>query len=235
MKKFWNIVKTIFVWIVIVAAVAMMVFTIFSVNTFDQSHRSIFGMKFMIVRTDSMSATDFDAGDLIVIKTVDPATLQAGDIISYTSQNYNNFGETVTHKIRTLTTNENGDAGFVTYGTTTNTDDETIVTYPFVLGKYVFCIPKLGTFFAFLKTIPGYVLCILLPFLLLIGYNGATCVQLFRKYKAEQQAELQAERDQIEAERAENQRMMQELLELKAKLSQSESAPADDSQEPTQS
>ena len=33
-------------------------------------------------------------------------------------------------------------------------------------------------------------------------------------------AEMQAEKDQLEAERAENQRMMQELLALKAQLEQ---------------
>ena len=93
-----------------------------------------------------------------------------------------------------------------------------MVTYPFVLGKYQKHIPKVGTFFRFLKTTPGYIVCILVPFLILILLEGIRCIRLFRKYKAEQQAELQAERDKIEAERAETQRMMQELLELKAQM-----------------
>ena len=38
--------------------------------------------------------------------------------------------------------------------------------------------------------------------LLLILTEGIRCIRLFRKYKAEQQAELQAERDKIDAERA---------------------------------
>lgn len=81
MKKAWNIIKNILVWLILIAAIGMMIFTIFSVNTFDQSHRSIFGYKFFIVQSDSMSATDFDAGDIIFVKEVDPATLQEGDII----------------------------------------------------------------------------------------------------------------------------------------------------------
>ena len=124
----------------------------------------------------------------------------------------------MTHKIRKLTTDANGEPGFVTYGTTTDTDDETIVTYSYVLGKYATHIPKVGTFFQFLKTTPGYIVCILVPFLLLILIEGVRCIRLFHKYKAEQQAELQAERDQIEAERAENQKMMQELLAMKAQM-----------------
>ena len=57
-----------------------------------------------------------------------------------------------------------------------------------------------------------------MPFLLLILYNGINVVRLFRKYKREQLAVMQAERDKIEQERAETQRMMAELLELKAQL-----------------
>ena len=218
--KALKIIRSIFVWLMVALAVFMMIFTIVSVSTFDRADRSLFGYKAFIVLSDSMSKTDFNAGDLVLVKAVDPSTLKEGDIIAYTSQNTSNYGETVTHKIRKLTTDANGEPGFVTYGTTTDTDDETVVTYPYVLGKYSSHIPKVGTFFQFLKSTPGYIVCILIPFLLLILLEGIRCIRLFRKYKAEQQAELQAERDKIEAERAETQRMMQELLQMKAQMAQ---------------
>lgn len=220
--KALKIIRSIFVWFVVALAVCMMIFTIVSVSTFDRADRNLFGYKAFIVLSDSMKATDFDAGDLVLIKEVDCSTLKEGDIIAYTSQNTSNYGETVTHKIRKLTTDANGEPGFVTYGTTTDTDDETIVTYPYVLGKYQSHIPKIGTFFQFLKTTPGYIVCILIPFLILILLEGIRCIRLFRKYKAEQQAELKAERDKIEADRAETQRMMQELLAMKAQMGQNE-------------
>lgn len=223
MKKTLNIVKSIFIWLLLIATVGMMVFTVFSVMTFDRNDRSVFGYKFFIVQSDSMSATDFSAGDIVFVKEIDPSTLKEGDIIAYISQNTSNYGETVTHKIRSLTTNENGDAGFVTYGTTTNTDDETVVTYPYVLGKYTGHLPKVGTFFAFLKTTPGYILCILVPFLVLIGYNGLNCISLFRRYKKEQMQELQAEREKIEEERRQSAQMLRELQELRSQLAASES------------
>lgn len=219
--KALKIIRSIFVWLMVALAVFMMIFTVVSVSTFDRADRSLFGYKAFIVLSDSMSKTDFSAGDLVLVKEVDPSTLKEGDIIAYTSQNISNYGETVTHKIRKLTTDANGEPGFVTYGTTTDTDDETVVTYPYVLGKYSSHIPKVGRFFMFLKTTPGYIVCILIPFLLLILLEGIRCIRLFRKYKAEQQAELQAERDKIEADRAETQRMMQELLQMKAQMAQS--------------
>lgn len=235
MKKTLHIIKNILVWAVVVIAVCMMIFTIVSVTTFDRTDRSIFGYKAFIVLSDSMKATDFAAGDLVLVKNVDPSTLKEGDIISYTSQNAENYGQTVTHKIRSVTTDAQGNPGFITYGTTTNTDDETIVTYPYILGKYQFRLPKVGTFFEFLKTTPGYIVCILVPFLILILNQGVQAIRLFRRYKREQleelqqekeaqMAELEAQRAKLEEERAEQQRMMRELLELKQQLGVKETA-----------
>ena len=231
--KALKVIRSIVVWLIVALAVCMMIFTVVSVSTFDRSDRNLFGYKAFIVLSDSMSKTDFSAGDLVLVKEVDPSTLKEGDIIAYTSQNTANYGETVTHKIRSLTTDANGEPGFITYGTTTDTDDETVVTYPYVLGKYSSHIPKVGTFFQFLKTTPGYIVCILIPFLLLILLEGIRCIRLFRKYKSEQQAELQAERDKIEADRAETQRMMQELLQMKAQMAQNEQKPSEETSSDT--
>ena len=218
MKKALQITKTVAVWLVVAIAVGMMIFTLISVNTFDQTDRNIFGFKFFIVTSDSMSATDFDAGDIAISKNVDPQTLREGDIITFLSQDPDSFGEIITHKIRRLTTDANGRPGFITYGTTTDTDDETVVTYPYILGKYQSRIPALGTFFNFLKTTPGYFVCIFIPFMLIIIYEGLKFFNLFRRYKKEQMDEMQAERDKIEAEKIENAKMLEELRALKAQL-----------------
>ena len=218
MKKALNIIKTAAVWLVVVLAVSMMIFTVVSVTTFNRNDRALFGYKMYIVNSDSMAKTDFSAGDLIFAKEVDPSTLREGDVITYMSQNTDSFGETVTHKIRKVTVDAEGNAGFITYGTTTGKDDETIVTYPYVLGKYEGKITGLGTFFNFLKTPPGYFVCIFIPFMLIIIYEGVRFFSLFRRYKREQLEEMEAERARIEEERAANAKMLEELQALKAQL-----------------
>lgn len=218
MKKVFNIIKTTLVWLIVLLAVSMMIFTVISVTTFNRNDRSLFGFKMYIVNSDSMAATDFKAGSLILTKEVDPSTLKEGDIITFMSQNTDSFGETITHKIRKITTDAEGNPGFITYGTTTDVDDETIVTYPYVLGKYTGHIAGLGTFFNFLKTTPGYFVCIFTPFMLIIIYEGLKFFNLFRRYKKEQMDEMQAEKDKIEAERQENAKMLEELKALKAQL-----------------
>lgn len=218
MKKALSIIKTTFVWLMVLLAVTMMIFTVISCTTFNRNDRSLFGFKMYIVNSDSMAATDFNAGSLILVKEVDPSTLKEGDIITFMSQDTDSFGETITHKIRKLTTDAEGNPGFVTYGTTTGVDDETIVTYPYVLGQYQRHIPGIGTFFNFLKTTPGYFVCIFTPFMLIILYEGVKFFNLFRRYKKEQMEEMQAERDKIEAEKIENAKMLEELRALKAQL-----------------
>ena len=223
-KRILSIIKSVFVWLVLAVSVFMMVFTLISVNTFDKNDRSLFGYKFFVVRTDSMSATDFDAGDIIISKEVELSSLKEGDIITFVSQNPSSYGQTITHKIRTVTKDANGSTAFVTYGTTTDTDDEALATM--VVGQYQTKIPNLGHFFAFLKTTPGYFVCIFTPFMLIILYEGIKFFNLFRRYKREQMEEMQAEKDKIEAEKLENAKMLEELRALKAQLEGKQAAPA---------
>lgn len=233
MKKAMNVIRNVVVWALVALSVFMMIFTIVSVSVFNRSDRDLFGYRAYIVASDSMSRSElnaddevhFNAGDLIFVKYVQPSELQVGDIITYQSQNTNSFGETITHKIRELTTDAEGNPGFITYGTNTGVNDETVVTYPYVLGKYQGKAPGVGRFFNFLKTTQGYFVCIFIPFALLILYQGVKCIGLFRRYKREQMEEMQAEKDKLQAEREENAKMLAELQALKAQLTQDGTAP----------
>lgn len=218
MKKAGKLIAGIFAGLVVVMAVCIMIFTVVSVNTLDRSDRTIFGYSAYIVMSDSMSRTDFDAGDIILIKKVEPSTLKEGDIIAYKSQDSSNYGETVTHKIRSLTTNEAGEPGFITYGTTTDTDDKIVVTYPYVLGKYEMSIPNVGTFFHFLKTPMGYAVCILVPFAIILILQGIHTAKLFQKYRAERTDSFKAERLALEEERRRAEEKLKELQALKEQM-----------------
>ena len=189
MKKRLEAVRNILSWTLTAAAAVMIIFTIVSLTAADREDRSIFGFRAFIALSDSMSATDFDAGDLVLVKEVDPATLKEGDIIAYISRSSASNGETTTHKIRRLTADEDGEPGFITYGTTTDTDDEGIVTYGDVLGVYRGHIPKVGRFIAFIKTTGGFITCILIPLFLIALAQGISCIRLLRTYRQEKAEE----------------------------------------------
>ena len=219
MKKTLGVIKSVVTWLLLIFSVGIMLFTFISVATLNKNSRSIFGYKAFIVLSDSMKATDFEAGDVVIVKEVDPSTLKEGDIITFVSRDSASFGQTVTHKIRKLTKTAEGEPGFVTYGTTTDTDDPTIVDYYNVEGKYRFRLPKVGRFFNFLKTVPGYICCILLPFLLFIAVQGVKTVKAFRIYRNEQAQALQAEKNELAAEKKRTEEMMAEIEALKAQIS----------------
>lgn len=218
MKKAWNVISNLLIGLLAVVAVCMMIFTVVSVTTFDRSDRSIFGYRMMVVLSDSMSATDFKAGDLIFVKETDPKTLKEGDVIAYTSQDSANYGTTVTHKIRRAATDEEGNPGFVTYGTTTGVDDPAVVTWQHILGQYRMKLPGVGTFFSYLKTVPGYLLFILIPFVILILFQGAGCVRAFREYREEQMAGIVSEREKLKEEKEANERILRELEEMRQQI-----------------
>ena len=236
-KKVVNIAFKVLTCIIFAITLFMMVFTIISVNTLgNKNGGNLFGFKFFIVLSDSMSLSEinkdepvhFNAGDIVIIRASDDVTaIEDGTIISFISQNSENYGETVTHKIREKKLDKDGELiGYVTYGTNKGKNDEKVVEPEYILGTYSGQVPKVGHFFQFMKTTPGYVVCFLLPFLLLIMSQGITCVRLFRRYKREQMEEMEKERAIIEDERRQAADMMRELQALKAQLAQ-QSAAAD--------
>ena len=230
--------------VLIAFTVIIMIFTVISVTTLDRNDRNLFGFKFYIVQTDSMSLSDknahldvhFDAGDIILVKKVkNPFALQSGDIISFISTNEESYGETITHMIREPRYKTSGELiGYVTFGTNTDSNDANIVEPEYILGQYAAKLPKIGYFFSFIKTTPGYIICILVPFLLLIAYNGVDVVRLFKKYKKEQNAILDAEKAEIAAEREKNEEMLKELLELKKQLEEQAAKQSVAQDQPTQ-
>ena len=202
MKTVWKKVSNILATVVTVAVLCVMVLTILSVTTVGRQTKRIFGYSMFIVTSDSMRATDFEAGDLIFVQEVDVQELEPGDIISYISENPDNYGRTVTHKIREILKDNQGNLEFVTYGTTSGVDDEIRVTQDNVLGIYRMRVPQAGKFFYFLKTTPGYILFVLLPFLVLILYYGLKAYFQFKKYRQSQMEEIQRQLQMLEEQKS---------------------------------
>ena len=223
-KKILGVTSKVLTWIVLAFTIFIMVFTIVTVSTIDKNDKSLFGRKFYIVQTDSMSKSDKNK-DLDV-------HFKAGDIISFISTNSESYGETITHMIRKVETTSDGKTiGYVTYGTNTGVDDEALVEPNYVLGKYSGKLPGLGKFFSFVKSTSGYIVCILVPFLLLILYNGVNVIRLFRRYKKEQTAAMEAEKAQIAEDKRQAEEMLKELQALKKQLGIKADNPPDNGEE----
>lgn len=216
MKKAGKIVTRVISLLILLFAIFIMIFTIISVSTVNKEDADFFGYKPFIVLSDSMRA-EFEVGDMVVSKVVDTDTLKEGDIITFRSIDPTNYGGVMTHKIREVTTYE-GEPAFITYGTTTNVDDAYPVPADNVIGQYVFHLPKMGYFFQFLKSVPGYFLLIFTPFMILIILQAVKFFKLLKQYRREQQEELERNSQALENEKLKTQQMQEELERLKAQM-----------------
>lgn len=196
-KKALKITGNVLTGIVAVLVVVMTVLTVFSMVFNRDGTASVFGVQAYVVQSDSMTP-EFAAGDAIFSEEVNPEELVAGDIITFISRDSASYGQTITHCIREVTTH-NGELAFITYGIATGVDDGTPAAASDVLGRYAFRIAGLGSFFEFLKSVPGYIVCILLPFLAIIGLQIANIVSAVRAARAEKAAAAAAERSRVEA------------------------------------
>ena len=168
----------VFAWLSLFLAIVTAIITVFASLSGEQNGKDVFGHKILIVTSDSMSKSPlsndeevfFNAGDIIIISGVEDATkFEAGDVITFVSNNPESYGKTVTHKIRELKYNPNGDLlGYITYGVNTGKNDMVIVSPENVVGEYQFRVPKIGYLFSFLKTERGYYLSLIIPTVLLI-------------------------------------------------------------------
>lgn len=228
-RKILSVALNVFARILTVISVVVMVFTVVTVMTVDKNERNILGFRFFIVQSDSMSLSEnnedmrvhFDTGDIVIVRKVsDKKPLESGEIISFISYNDETYGKTVTHMIREVHMNGDEVVGYTTYGTNTGADDKAMVKPEHVLGRYVCMIPDMGDFFNGMKTTRGYILFVLIPFTILILSYVINIIRTLRAHREQMDGQLEEERRRLEEERAETQRMMQEILVLKAQLEQ---------------
>lgn len=121
-------------------------------------NNTLFGYKPYIVLSNSMENI-FKAGDIVVIKEINPYELNNGDVISFISEDENSKGEIITHKIRTI---DFKNKKIITYGTKNNINDKKEVSFNNVTGKYIFKIPFVGNIFILLKSKIGFIFIVLI-------------------------------------------------------------------------
>ena len=160
---------------------------------------SIGGVFPMIVLTDSMKGT-FDSGSLVICQTTDPEDVEEGDIICFYDPTGNGTS-TITHRVVSIETNEDGSLSFITKGDANSAEDSTPVPESKLLGVYKFHINGLGSLAMFMQTTPGLILFVALPILLLVGYD-AVRRRLYEKKKDDDTEALVAELEALKAEKA---------------------------------
>ena len=149
----------------------------------------------MIVLTDSMYP-EIKSGDLIICHTAQADEVKVGDVISFYDP-MGNGTSVVTHRVLEIKT-ENGQITFRTKGDNNNTEDQVPVKADDLIGIYRSRIPMVGHVAMFMQTTPGLIVCVVLPIILLVGYD----MLRRKKYEKAQQQDTDALLAELEALRA---------------------------------
>mgnify|MGYP004552186903 FL=1 len=166
LKRVGGILISVVLWAVILLA-ALFAFT--TLATKDTNHvASLAGYTPLSVVSDSMSPT-FDAGDLIIIRKCDPATLQEGDIVTFHTIINNEFSLN-THRITEIQ-EDGGARSYVTKGDNNAIADVHMITDGDIVGRFVTRLPKFGKVVDFLSSSMGFLLVIVLPLLIFFVYQ----------------------------------------------------------------
>lgn len=122
---------------------------------------SCFGYTPLMVQSGSMSPL-FDEDDLVLVQNSGGDTVYAaGDIICFHS------GDAyVTHRIKEITTDENGNTVYTTQGDANNTPDKDTVRPDQILGVYKTHFKGMGKALLFIQTPVGMIVCVMLPIFL---------------------------------------------------------------------
>ena len=133
-----------------------------------------------VIVSPSMVPT-IKVNDAIVIKRIDDDKYNVGDIITFNSSDVRYNGLTVTHRIVDKQEASVKSSIYTTKGDNNPVIDPTAVRTDAIYGKVLFKIPKLGYFQNFISKPSNFFICILVPALIVLIYDGFRIFKSFSR------------------------------------------------------
>ena len=150
----------------------------------------------LIVLTGSMEP-DIMAGDLIFVRQIDPCDVKVDDVIAFFDPSGNGTS-ILTHRV-TEVYEENGTRFFRTQGDANNAGDRLPVSEDKLVGVYTNTrLGGMGRVAMFMQTTAGLVICVVVPLVLLIGWD----IIRRRQYEKKKQQDTDALLAELEALRS---------------------------------
>ncbi|MBE6604863.1 MAG: signal peptidase I [Ruminococcaceae bacterium] len=185
LKKIGGIAVDVLIVVLLVAAVMVIIANIAAKR--ENGQANVFGYVISSVQTDSMSGT-FEPGALVIGKIPEKdEELKVGDIIGFYEERQGQV-VTITHRIIRVETVSNVEV-YTTQGDNEKIEDQTPKTIHDVAFVYKTHIPGVGGFIDFLKKPAGFIICLLLPMLLFIGWQVYKIIDIYLKNKKEMMLE----------------------------------------------
>ena len=159
---------------------------------------SVGGWLPLIVLTDSMQP-EIDGGDLIICHTIEAEEIKTGDVIAFFDP-AGNGTSIVTHRVIEIV-EENGELRFRTKGDNNNAEDKLLVSENDLVAIYKTRIAGAGNVAMFMQSPTGLIVCVVLPIVMLVGYDLIRR-KLYERKRDDDTAALMAELEALRAEKA---------------------------------
>ncbi len=187
LKKAFHFITTVLMYSI--CLIMLIVFLAFVVNFIDSRHNIKAGNNkkelfsaYTIVSPSMVPS--INVLDVVVTKRVDnPEDLKKGDVITFNSTDYRYSGVTVTHRIQNIEKTSRGEYLFTTKGDNNNTADSSRISFNEIYGRVLFRIPKIGYIQYYLSSILGWVAIIIVPAVMIIGYDIYKLIKTLRSDK----------------------------------------------------
>ena len=153
----------------------------------------------LMVKSGSMSPT-IEEGDLIILHATDKKyDYKKNEIITFWEKGAGSV--LITHRIIDVTKDDNGNVAYVTQGDFNATQDRNLVHAEDIVGVYQNKLPGLGRIALFMQTIPGIIICVVLPLAIFVVYDILRRRYISKKEQTETAA-LLAELESLKKEKS---------------------------------
>ena len=166
--------------------IMIIVFLVFVVNFIDKQYnlksgknaKDLFSAYTIVSPSMVPSINVLDV--VVTMRVNNPEDLKKDDIITFNSTDYRYSGVLVTHRIIDIEKTTNGEYLYTTKGDNNNTQDSSRISFDEIYGRVLFRIPKIGYIQYYLSSILGWVAIIIVPAIMIIGYDIYKLVKTLR-------------------------------------------------------
>ena len=183
-KKILHFITTVLMYSI--CLIMIIIFLVFIVNFIDKQYNLKSGKNkkdlfsaYTIV-SPSMVPTINVLDVVVTMRVNSPEDLEKGDIITFNSTDYRYSGVLVTHRIVDIEKTTSGEYLYTTKGDNNNTQDSSRISFDEIYGRVIFRIPKIGYIQYYLSSILGWVAIIIVPAVMIIGYDIYKLVKTLR-------------------------------------------------------
>jgi len=140
-------------------------------------------LHFLTVQSGSMEP-NISVGDVVVSSKVKTEDIKIGDVITFRYSGDDDPNKCYTHRVSKIIKTQDGNIMFQTKGDANEDVDKNLVRSYNVIGKSIAVLPYMGYVGEFARSKAGYFIFLVIPFILIIGFETKRIFKIKKEEKS---------------------------------------------------